>query len=89
MPPKKIEFRDKAREMTLHRQEAKDFLGALKDDANFIHNMVSHEQLESNEDVLQVVDFLDHRTQFWKNEDPLKGRKRRQGIVEERKKRYI
>ena len=44
-------------------------------DSDFIHDLVEKEQMKSDKNLLTVLEFIEVRTHFWQNEDPLKGRR--------------
>ena len=87
VPKKKIQFLVDQKNPPTSRKEVQDFLGALNKDANFIQWLVKGKQFENNDALNKAVDFIEKRTNFWKNEDPSKGRKgRAQSAGRERKK---
>ena len=87
IPKKKIQFVTDPKPPPSSKKEVQDFLGALNKDANFIQSLVKGKQIEHNDALKNAVDFIEKRTNFWKNEDPSKGRKgRSQSTGKERKK---
>ena len=44
-------------------------------DSDFIHDLVEKEQMKSDKNLLTILEFIEVRTHFWQNEDPLKGRR--------------
>ena len=84
---KKIQFATDLKNPPTSKKEVQDFLGALNKDANFIQRLVKGKQFKNNDTLKNAADFIEKRTNFWKNEDPSKGRKGRiQSAGRERKK---
>ena len=47
----------------------------IRYDSDFIHDLVDMKQMKSDRNVQTALEFIEVRTHFWKNEDPLKGRR--------------
>ena len=61
----------------------------LRHDSGFLHDLshtlTSHPTSESNKCLQSALEFIDKRTHFWQNEDPLKGRKGKSDLMRRQK----